>query len=109
MLKFLSLLVVMLGLGLGLAACGGSPSSLQLCHELCDTQRRCGALTDATASNCHTSCDSMKGSLADTDSSNDRNCKNAGSIRSSQESCLGQDCNKVDPCLNAIDTTCVVK
>lgn len=109
MSKVLSTFVLGLVLGLGLTACGGPPSSLELCHSVCDTQRRCGLFTDANASNCHTGCESKKGSYSDTDANNDKFCKNAGAIRSAQGDCISQDCNKVDPCLTAVDTTCVAK
>jgi len=91
-----------------LAGCG-APSSLDLCHTNCDLQKRCNAVSDSATANCHTACDANKGALADQDTTNDKNCKNAGQVRSDLGNCGGMDCNKVDACINAVDTTCVQK
>ena len=92
-----------------LAACGGAPSSLELCHDVCNTEKRCGTLSDNDAANCNTDCDNMKGALSDQDEANDKMCKNADEIRSQEGDCASKACNEVDSCVAAVDTTCVVK
>ncbi len=92
-----------------LAAGCGAPSSLDLCNANCDVQKRCGTLTDAQAANCHTTCEANKGQLADQDALNDKNCRNAGQVRSDLSACGGKECNKVDSCVAAVDTTCIAK
>jgi hypothetical protein len=87
----------------------GVPSRLDNCHLECDANKKCGATTDAQAANCHTTCDANKGSFADQDANDDRQCKNGGTVRSEVNGCLGKECNKIQTCLAAIDTTCVQK
>jgi hypothetical protein len=89
-----------------LGACG-APSSLDLCHESCDVQKRCGTLSDAQAANCHTNCDAMKGALADKDAQDDKNCTNSAQVRSNYAACGSVDCNKVAQCIANVDNTCI--
>ena len=89
------------------AAAGCAPSNLANCHAACDSEQRCGTITDSQAQNCHTDCDSKKGSLQDQQNSTDMQCKNAGTVRSADHNCLQMDCNKIVSCLGAVDRTCV--
>jgi len=93
---------------LGVAGCG-APSSLDICHESCDVQKKCGTLSDAQAANCHTNCDAMRGSLADKDAQDDKNCRNAAQVRSNFAACGSVECNKVVQCVANVDTTCIQK
>ncbi len=100
---------LILGVTLFLIGCGGAPSSLDLCHDNCNVQKKCGVLSDAAAANCHSTCDSMKGTYSDQDVQCDKNCKNCADVRNQLSNCGATDCNKVASCVTAVDQTCIAK
>jgi hypothetical protein len=99
---------IVLGFVMLPAACG-APSSFDLCHELCDVNKKCGTLSDAQAANCHTDCNNRKGALTDQDAQCERDCTNCAKIRSDYGACGGVDCNKVISCVQNVDQTCIRK
>jgi hypothetical protein len=91
------------------AAGCGAPSSFDLCIQTCDALRKCGINTDAQFQNCRTDCMNRSGALSDQDAQCDRDCKNCGTIKSETSNCISMECNKIIPCSNAVDRTCVRK
>jgi hypothetical protein len=89
-----------------LAACG-APSSLDLCHQTCDANQRCGVFTDEKAANCNSDCDANKGALPDADAKDDQDCKNGGDVRRKLLDCLSQECDKINTCLDGVVRTCI--
>ncbi len=87
----------------------GAPSSFEICLQTCDVLRKCGIQTDAMFQNCRTDCQNRQGALADQDAACERDCKNCGDRKAAFSSCLTQECNKIVPCTQAVDNTCVKK
>ena len=94
-LRSLGLLVV--GFALCLAAGCGSPSALELCHDNCDNEKKCGRDSDTDYQNCNTSCNNNAGNLMQSDQDLAKNCTNAGDLRKQQAACFGNTdaCNQV--------------
>ncbi len=92
-----------------------APSSVDLCHGYCDFLQRCpGALKPLSgscqalpAASCSACCDDMQGTLLDTDTRDDANCRNSGDVRSGVMSCLQGSCTGLPACIGQLDNTCL--
>jgi hypothetical protein len=90
----------LVGTVIGAGGCG-APSPHEICVNVCEANRRCGALSDDAAATCKTNCEAMQGAYAF-----DEVCKNGPEVRSKFNDCLGKDCNKIQDCLADVPSSC---